>query len=70
MTPYEAYFICKGKINKKLEPYFIKDPYWAYLYARNVIKEKLPENMHNAMLIHANHYAKLYFNFIKNNPRP
>jgi hypothetical protein len=43
MTPYEAYFICKGKINKKLEPFIIKDPYWAYHYARDNIKGRWPE---------------------------
>jgi hypothetical protein len=36
MTPHEAYIKCEGKINKDLEPYLIKDPYYAYLYARDV----------------------------------
>ena len=99
MTPEQAYDITiknDGKINKKLEPYFIKDPYYAYHYARDIIKGrwieaesiistssyyaylyalsiingKLPENMHNMMLLHADHYAKLYFKFIKNKPQP
>ena len=91
MTPELAYYKCEFKINKKLEPYFIKDPeyayyyariviqgrwieaeqyiinnsFYAYCYARHVIKGKLPENMHNMMLIHANEYAKEYFDFIK-----
>ena len=122
MTPKEAYYKCKGKRNKDLEkfiikdpqyaymyarhiihdrwleaePFFIKDPYYAYYYALNtikgrwieaeniistnsqyaylyayyIIKDKLPENMHNAMLLHADLYAKEYFNFIKNKTQP
>jgi hypothetical protein len=96
MTHNEAYCKCKGKKNKKLEPYIIKSPQfafyyakniikgrwieaekyiikspcYAYLYARYIIKGKLPENMHNAMLIYADDYAKEYFNYIKNKPQP
>jgi hypothetical protein len=121
MTPKEAYCKCKGKKNKKLEPYIIKSPqfafyyakavikgrwieaekyiikspYYAYFYAQDVmkgrwkeaeeyiindsecayyyalfvIKGKLPENMHNAMLIYADDYAKEYLDVIKN-PQP
>ena len=91
MKPQQAYYKCNGKINKDLEPYFIKDPHYAYLYARLIIKDrwieaepyiiidsryayryakyvingKLPENMHNAMLIHADDHAKEYFDLIK-----
>jgi len=43
---------------------------YAYLYALDVVKDKLPENMHNAMLIYADCYAKDYFNYIKNKPQP
>jgi hypothetical protein len=43
---------------------------YAYFYAKYVIKGKLPESMHNAMLIHADLYAKEYFDFIKNNTQP
>jgi hypothetical protein len=95
MTPQEAYHKCKGEINKDLEPFIIKNPYYAlsyakvmrsrwieaediistnsqysYLYAYYIIKGKLPENMHNMMLLHADKWAKLYFNFIKNEPQP
>ena len=108
MTPQEAYIKCR-KRDKELELIIIKDPEYAYYYAKEVIKgrwieaeniiatsslyayfyalkvikSKLPENMHNAMLIHADdwsklyfnfinadHYAKLYFNYIKNKPQP
>jgi len=41
------------------------DPYCTYLYALNVIKGKLPEPMHNAMLLHADLYAKKYLNYIE-----
>jgi hypothetical protein len=47
------------------EQYIINDSYLTYCYAINVIKGKLPENMHNAMLIHADIWTKEYFNFIK-----
>ena len=122
MTPEQAYDNCNGKINKNLEPFIIKNPYYAYLYARDIIKGrwlkaesifikdshyayfyalelikgrwieaediistnsqyaylyaidviqgKLPENMHNAMILHADNHAKEYLNFIKNNPQP
>jgi hypothetical protein len=40
----------------------------AYFYVKYVIKGKLPENMHNAMILHADQWAKKYFNFIKNIP--
>jgi hypothetical protein len=38
MNPELAYYKCNHKINKDLEPYFIKDPQWAYRYALNIIK--------------------------------
>ena len=90
-NPQEAYIKCEYKINKDLEKIIIKDPYYAYYYAQNIIKDrwieaeniistdsecayyyatnvikgKLPELMHNAMIIHADYYAKRYFDFIK-----
>jgi hypothetical protein len=30
----------------------------------------LPENMHNAMLIYADYWAKKYFDYIKNKTQP
>jgi hypothetical protein len=38
MTPQEALYKSYGKINKDLEPYFIKDPRCIYFYAKLVIK--------------------------------
>lgn len=44
-------------------------PYYAHLYATNVIRGKLPELMHNQMIAHGinnpnNHYVKCYMEFI------
>ena len=43
MTPHVAYYKCNGKINKKLEQYIIKDPCYAYRYAKDVIKGRWKE---------------------------
>lgn len=47
------------------------DPFFAYYYAQDIIKGKLPENMHNAMLLHSmsdsefeKEYAEMYFRFL------
>jgi hypothetical protein len=40
--------------------------YYSLLYSVDVIRGRLPEIMHNAMLIHADVWAKNYFDFIKN----
>ena len=42
------------------------DSYCAYRYAKLVIKGKLPEHMHNMMLLHADDFAKHYLDFINN----
>ena len=51
------------------EDIIMTDALWSYHYAIYVIKGKLPENMHNMMLLHAiknsNNYAIKYFEFIK-----
>jgi hypothetical protein len=91
MTPQEAYHKCKGEINKDLEPFIIKNPYYAlsyaekvmrsrwteaediistnsqysYLYAYYIIKGKLPENMHNAMLLYADKWSKEYLEYLE-----
>lgn len=41
------------------------DSKWTFRYARDIIEAKLPENMHNTMLLYADDYLKLYFDFIK-----
>jgi hypothetical protein len=40
MTPEEAYYKCWGnrKRDKDLEPFIIKDPEYAYFYAKDIIK--------------------------------
>ena len=44
----------------------------SYFYARDVIKGKLPEKMHNMMFLHvikdSNYWAKYYFKEIEDNP--
>ena len=63
-----AYFYARDIIKGRwieAEQYIINDSYLTYCYATNVIKGKLPELMHNAMLIHADYWAKLYFDLIK-----
>jgi hypothetical protein len=79
MTPQQAYRLCRKHGRKaELEKIIIKDPQYAYRYARDIIKGrwieaedvistssmhaysyakdviqgKLPENMHNAMILH------------------
>ena len=72
-----AYNIIKGRWIEA-EQYIINDPYCAYAYATKIVKGKLPENMHNMMLLHgldgdssarkAEYWAKRYLDFIKNKP--
>jgi len=74
MTPYLAcWAVRSGKASKslpELEDIIMTDKCESCLYAKYVIKGKLPEKMHNMMLLHAikdpdNHYVKSYFEFIK-----
>jgi hypothetical protein len=78
--PYCAYYysrdIIKGRWTEA-EDIISTSPYYTYLYARDIIEGKLPENMHNAMILHAlrenssedlwtgEYFAKGYFEFIK-----
>ena len=79
-----AQLVIKGRW-KEAEDIIATDPRWAYLYAHDIIGGKLPENMHNMMLLHAlkadqlvkigvfpgpDYWAKEYFIFIKYNPVP
>ena len=72
MTPYEAY--CKahdaGKRLPELENIIMTSSYVSQLYAKWVIKGKLPEKMHNMMILHGiknsnDIWVKSYFEFIK-----
>lgn len=53
------------------EQYIIKNVAICYMYAKNIVHGKLPENMHNLMLCEAianpeNDYIKAYFKICKN----
>jgi len=56
--------IIKGKWGKA-EPAISKDACYSYLYAREVIKGKLPDFMHNQMILEKNEYTKEYVKFIQ-----
>jgi len=53
------------------EPIISKDAFYSYCYARDVIKGKLPDFMHNQMILNNNNnnnnntYTKKYIEFIK-----
>jgi len=59
--------IIKGKWELG-EPIISKYVYWSYLYATDVIEGKLPDFMHNQMILENNEYAKQYIEFISKNP--
>jgi hypothetical protein len=66
--PYYAYFYARDVIKNRwieAENIISTSSEYAYFYARFIIKGKLPENMHNMMLLHADNYAKEYLNLIK-----
>ena len=62
-TYYYALYVIKGRWTEA-ENTISTNSEWAYYYAQSIIKGKLPENMHNAMLLHADEYAKEYVKFI------
>jgi len=61
---YYALNLIKGKW-EKAEPAIIKNAYYSYLYARYVIEGRLPDFMHNQMILENNKYTKNYIEFIK-----
>jgi len=72
MTPYEACWAARsGKvISPELEDIIMTDKCESCLYAKYVIKGKLPEKMHNMMILHAiensnDFWLKTYFELIK-----
>jgi len=78
MTPYQAYLEAydTGKRLPELEDIIMTSSYESYRYARQVIKGKLPDKMHNMMLLHAikepdpsphRDYPRWYFDFINDN---
>jgi len=67
MTPQEAYYKAYnlGLRIPKLEPIISKDVFYSYLYAKDIIKGRLPDFMHNQMILENNEYTKYYIEFIK-----
>ena len=73
MTPLQAYrkaYEIGKRLPEELEDIIMTDSWLSYLYALNVIKGKLPEKMHNMMMLHAIKdpdlgWAEEYFEYIK-----
>ena len=72
MTPYQAYLEAydAGKRLPELEDIILTDPNISFQYAADIIKGKLPEKMHNMMLLYAikdpdDYGVKEYFELIK-----
>jgi len=63
-----SYYYAKDVIKDRFilgEAAISKDAYWSYCYAINVIKGKLPDFMHNAVLLSNDKYTKQYIEYIK-----
>jgi len=66
---YYSYHYAKHIIKGKWElgePIISKDAFYSYFYAKDAIKGKLPDFMHNALLLSNNKYAKYYVEFVNN----
>jgi len=66
---YARSYLVKS-LKPELEDIIMTDERYSYFYASDIIKGKLPEKMHNMMLLRAiedpnNIYVKNYFEFIK-----
>jgi len=60
-----AKYVIKGRWELG-EPSISKDAgYYSFYYATDVIKGKLPDFMHNQMILENNEYAKQYIGYIK-----
>jgi len=53
---------------EKAEPAISKDAESSYCYAKYIIKGRLPDFMHNALLLSNDESAKEYIKFISKNP--
>jgi len=65
---YYSYLYAKDVIKGRWElgePTISKDAYYSYCYARYVIKGRLPDFMHNQMILGNNEYTKKYVEFIQ-----
>jgi len=56
--------IIKGKW-ELAEPTISKDTHYSYLYAKYAIKGRLPDFMHNQMILENNEYTRKYIKYIK-----
>jgi len=65
---YYAYYIIKGRW--ELGEPAISSFGFSYFYARDVIKGKLPDFMHNALLLSNDESAKNYIEFLSNPDSP
>jgi len=73
MTPLKAYgkTVKAGKrLPEELEDIIMNDSCFSYRYAVNIIKGKLPDKMHNMMILYAikdpdDFWAQEYFEYIK-----
>jgi len=61
---YYAKEVIKGRWELG-EPAISKNAYYSYHYALDVIKGRLPDFMHNALLLSNNEFAKEYVVYIK-----
>jgi len=59
-----AFDVIKGRW-ELAEPAISKKAFYSYWYARYVIKGRLPDFMHNAVLLSNSEYTKQYVEFIK-----
>jgi len=72
-SPWFSYLYAEVIIQDRwieAEDVIMNDPRYSYYYAVNIIKGKLPEKMHNTMILHAiknlnDFHVKEYFEYIK-----
>jgi len=65
---YWSYYYAKDVIKGRWElgePTISKYAEYSYFYARYVIKGRLPDFMHNQMILNNNEYTKYYVEFIR-----
>jgi len=59
-----ALYVIKGRWELG-EPVISKNAEYSYFYAQDVIRGRLPDFMHNQMIIDNNEYTKQYVEFIQ-----
>jgi len=65
---FRSYYYAKDIIKGRWElgeAAISKNAYYSYIYAIEVIKGRLPDFMHNQMILENNEYTKEYIEFIK-----